>query len=75
MEEETIARDKIVYWIDKEFVQAKSNELFGRELNEAEIIQTTKYIESGLSFSIFEIIDIALKETVEDDKLKIIEKE
>lgn len=64
---ESILKEDLIYWIDKEFLQERAVTLFGKELNVDEIIQTTKYIESGLSYSAFDIIDIALRETKEDN--------
>lgn len=62
MDEETISKKDLIYWIDKEFVQFRAKSLFGKEFSEDEIVLATKYIESGLAFSVFEIIDIALRE-------------
>ena len=61
--EESIPKKELIYWIDKEFVQSRALSLFGREFSDEEINQTTKLIESGLAYSVFEIIDIDLKET------------
>lgn len=54
---------ELIYWIDKEFVQYRAKHLLGRELTDDEIRETTKFIEYGLSSSVFEIIDIAIDET------------
>jgi len=64
--EETILKKDLIYWIDKDFIQDRAISLFGKEFSEEEIVQVTKYIESGLAYSVFDIIDIALKETKED---------
>lgn len=69
MDEETIIMKDLIYWIDKEFVQARAISLFGREFSADEMIQVTKYIDSGLAFSVFEIIDIALRE-VDSSEIK-----
>jgi hypothetical protein len=61
-----ISRENIVYWIEKGFVQDRAMHLFGRELSDEELDRTKKYIEWGLSASVFDIIDIALKETKND---------
>lgn len=63
LNEDVFLRKDLIYWIDKEFVQSRAFDLFGREFSEEEINQTTKYIEWGLSISVFDVIDIALKET------------
>lgn len=54
---------ELIYWIDKEFVQERAKTRLGRELTDDEIRQTTKFIEYGLGWSVFEIIDIAIDET------------
>lgn len=64
--EETILKKDLIYWIDKDFIQDRAISLFGKKFSEEEIVQVTKYIESGLAYSVFDIIDIALKETKED---------
>jgi hypothetical protein len=64
---ESILKEDLIYWIDKEFLQERAMTLFGRELTANEIQETTKYIEWGLSASVFEVIDIALKETRMDN--------
>jgi hypothetical protein len=61
-----LKKDEIIYWIDKEFLQWRATELVGRELDEEEIARATKYIEWGLSASVFEVIDIAIDETMSE---------
>jgi hypothetical protein len=61
-----IPRENIIYWIDKEFVQWRANELIGRDLNSDEIERTTEFIEWGLSASVFEVIDISINETIQE---------
>lgn len=58
-----ILKDELIYWIDKEFIQWRARELYKHELTEGELEKTKKYIESGLEFCVFDIIDIALDET------------
>lgn len=62
LNEDVFRRKDLIYWIDREFVQARALSLFAREFSDEEIIQATKYIEWGLSTAVFEVIDIALKE-------------
>jgi hypothetical protein len=61
-----IPMEKLIYWIDKKFVQWRANELIGRDLNSDEIERTTEFIEWGLSSSVFEVIDISINETVQE---------
>lgn len=61
-----LKKDEIIYWIDKEFLQWRASELIGRELDENEVARATKYIEWGLSDSAFEVIDIAIDETMSE---------
>jgi hypothetical protein len=61
-----LKKDEIIYWIDKEFLQWRASELIGRELDEEEIARTTKFIEWGLSASAFDVIDIAIGETMSE---------
>ena len=67
LSEDVFPRKDLIYRIDREFVQARALFLFGREFSDEEIDQTTKYIEWGLSTAVFDVIDIALKETRTDN--------
>ena len=45
---EYIDRDKLIYWIDKDFVQDTAQDRIGRSLSDEEISQLTKLVEFGL---------------------------
>ena len=64
LNEDVFRRKDLIYWIDREFVQFRAFDSFGRKFSDEEIKQATKYIEWGLSTSVFDVIDIALKETM-----------
>lgn len=59
-EKDYLSRERIIYWIDKEFVQDTAEDIIGRELTEDEIIAVTKSIEWGLWDSVFEVTKIAI---------------
>jgi hypothetical protein len=61
---DVILKRDLIYWIDKEFVQSWAFDLFGREFSDEERNKAIEYIEWGLSASVFDVIDIALKETM-----------
>jgi hypothetical protein len=63
-----IPMNELIYWIDKEFVQWRANEIIGREMDDEEIERTTKFIEHGLAGSVFEIIDISINEMIAEKK-------
>lgn len=65
LDNDLFSHKDLIYWIDREFVQHRAFELFGREFSDEEIRQVIKYIESGLSASVFDVIDIALREVKE----------
>ncbi len=65
-EDRNIPMSELIYWIDKEFVQWRASELFGRKLNDDEIERTTKFIEYGLSDTVLEVINIAINETLSE---------
>ena len=65
-ENSPIPMKDLIYWIDKEFVQGRAEELLGRELDEDEVARTTDFIEWGLSPSALEVIDMAINETIRE---------
>lgn len=62
-----IARDKLIYWIDKWFVQETAKQEIGRELSEDEIRMVTKSLEWGLWDSVYEVTKIAIDLAIEDE--------
>ncbi len=66
---ESISKEELIYWIDKWFVQERAKQIIGRELNEDEIVRATDYIEWGLCDSVFDVISVAIKETVKESEL------
>ena len=59
---EQINTDKLIYWIDKDFVQNAAQERIGRNLNDDEILQLTKMIENGL----WEAVNISVKTAIDE---------
>jgi len=57
-----INRDKLIYWIDKDFVQDTAQARIGRSLNDQEISQLTKLVEFGLWDAVFDTVKIAIDE-------------
>lgn len=57
-----ISRDKLIYWIDKDFVQETAQARIGRSLNDEEIAQLTKLIEFGLWDAVYDTVKIAIDE-------------
>lgn len=57
-----INRDKLIYWIDKDFVQETAQTRIGRILNDEEITQLTKLVEFGLWDAVFDSVKIAIDE-------------
>ncbi len=63
---EQIHRDKLIYWIDKDFVQETAQARIGRNLNEEELTQLTKLVEFGLWDAVFDTVKIAIDEVTEN---------
>ncbi len=59
---EYINRDKLIYWIDKDFVQNTAQARIGRSLNDEELAQLTKLVEFGLWDAVFDTVKIAIDE-------------
>ena len=59
---EQINKDDLIYWIDKDFVQETAQARIGRSLNDEEISQITKMIESGL----WEVVNISVKTAIDE---------
>jgi len=59
---EQINTDELIYWIDKRFVQETAQERIGRSLNDEEIAQLAKMVESGL----WEAVNISLKTAIDE---------
>ena len=57
-----IDRDKLIYWIDKDFVQDTAQARIGRSLNDDELAQLTKLIEFGLWDAVYDTVKIAIDE-------------
>jgi len=57
-----INRDKLIYWIDKDFVQDTAQARIGRSLNDEEIAQLTKLVEFGLWDAVYDTVKIAIDE-------------
>ena len=62
-----INRDKLIYWIDKDFVQETAQTRIGRKLSDEEISQLTKLVEFGLWDAVFDTIKIAIDEVTENE--------
>jgi len=62
---EYINRDKLIYWIDKDFVQNTAQARIGRSLNDEELAQLTKLVEFGLWDAVFDTVKIAIDEIAE----------
>ncbi len=63
---EQINRDKLIYWIDKDFVQETAQSRIGRNLNDDELSQLTKLIEFGLWDAVFDTVKIAIDEVTQN---------
>lgn len=63
---EQIDRDKLIYWIDKEFVQHTAQGRIGRSLNNEELSQFTKLIEFGLWDVVYDTVKIAIDEVTKN---------
>ena len=59
---EYIDRDKLIYWIDKDFVQDTAQDRIGRSLSDDEISQLTKLVEFGLWDAVYDTVKIAIDE-------------
>jgi len=59
---EFINIDKLIYWIDKDFVQDTAQARIGRSLNDEEIVQLTKLVEFGLWVAVYDTVKIAIDE-------------
>jgi hypothetical protein len=59
---EQLNTNDLIYWIDKDFVQNTAQERIGRSLNDEEISQLTKMIESGL----WEVVSISVKTAIDE---------
>jgi len=57
-----INRDKLIYWIDKDFVQDTAQSRIGRSLNDEELAQLTKLVEFGLWDAVYDTVKIAIDE-------------
>lgn len=66
---EYIEKDKLIYWIDKWFIQKISMQEIGRELDDDEIISVTKSIEWGLWDSVYQVTQIAINLATEDEDI------
>lgn len=63
---EQINRDKLIYWIDKDFVQETAQSRIGRSLNDDELSQITKLIEFGLWDAVFDTVKIGIDEVTQN---------
>ena len=61
-ETDFINRDKLIYWIDKDFVQETAQARIGRSLDDEELDQLTKLVEFGLWDVVFDTVKIAIDE-------------
>ncbi len=62
---EQIERDKLIYWIDKDFVQHTAKGEIGRSLNDEELRQFTKLIEFALWDVVYDTVKIAIDEVTQ----------
>ena len=61
-ETDFINRDKLIYWIDKDFVQKTAQARIGRVLNEEELTQLTKMVEFGM----WDAASISIKTAIDE---------
>ena len=62
---EYINRDKLIYWIDKDFVQETAQSRISRSLNEEELVRFTKLLEFGLWDVVYDTVKIAIDEVTQ----------
>lgn len=63
---EQINQDKLIYWIDKDFVQHTAQGQISRSLNDEGLRQFTKLIEFGFWDVVYDTVKIAIDEVAQN---------